>query len=103
VGRRRAATSTSRIIELAGPADYSPLQVAEVFSRTLGKPVKLATVKTGFAEAIEAGGTPASVAELAAESREAVNAGKVVFENPGSVIRTRTTLKEFAAEIVART
>lgn len=97
-----ARPKANRIIELAGPADYSPLQVAEIFSRTLGKPVKLATVKTGFAEAIKASGMPTSVAELTAETREAVNAGKVIFENPGSVIRTGTTLDKFAAEIVTR-
>src|SRR5262249_7192711 len=63
----------SQTIDLAGLADSSPLQVAEAFSRPFGNPVKLETVKTAFAEAIKPGGTPASVAELAAESREAVN------------------------------
>jgi uncharacterized protein YbjT (DUF2867 family) len=97
-----ARPQASRIIELAGPADYAPRHVAEIFSRKLGKSVELATVKTGFAEALKATGMPTSVAELAAESREAVNAGTVRFEHPGSVIRTGTTLEQFAAAIVAR-
>ena len=96
-----AGPKASRIIELAGPADYAPMQVAAAFSKALGKPIKLATVISGIADALKAAGTPASVAELAAETREAVNAGRVVFEHPGAVIRTGTTLEQFAAEIVA--
>ena len=96
-----ARPQASRIIELAGPADYAPLQVAEAFSKALSKPITLATVLSGIADALKSAGKPASVAELAAETREAVNAGKVVFENPGAVIRTGTTLEQFATEIVA--
>src|SRR5262249_20065908 len=57
-----ARPTASRMIELAGPADYSPRQVAAAFSKAMGKRI----------------------------------------ENPGSVVRTGTSLEKFAAELVAR-
>jgi NAD(P)H dehydrogenase (quinone) len=82
-----------RVIELSGPSDVSPNEVAATFARILGKPVKvveapLAAVVPTFTSF----GASENIAGLFREMYEAVAAGKLVPE-PGEHVRGATALE----------
>jgi uncharacterized protein YbjT (DUF2867 family) len=91
----REPTFSRRVVELAGPVDYSPNEVADTLARLLGRPVRVEEhtpaalipmlMDMGFSE---------EVANLLAELNEALNRGRLTFEHPDRVVRGQTTLDE---------
>ncbi len=74
----------TRIVNLAGPADYSAADAAAVLSRHLGRPVT--AVPSSRAETVaglRAAGAGADYAERLADLYDAINAGRMGFP-PGS-------------------
>ena len=77
-----------RIVELAGPEDYSPRDIAETFSSALGKPVKLETHPLeAVVPALTASGFSQDVAGLFREMMEGINSGHVNYEGHGATIQ----------------
>jgi uncharacterized protein YbjT (DUF2867 family) len=81
-----------RVIELSGPSDVSPNDVAAAFSRLLGKPVRVAqapldAVVPTFASL----GASENIAGLFRELYEGMAHGKVAAE-PGEHLRGTTPL-----------
>jgi len=81
------------VIELTGPSDVSPNDVAATFTRLLGKPIQVVQAPldavvptfTGF-------GASENVASLFREMYEAIAKGKVVAER-GEHLRGTTSLE----------
>ena len=83
--------SGRRIINLAGPQEYSPEDIAGILSSLLGREVRVVNppmsaavpnfVKLGFSE---------DTAKLFEEMYIAANSGKLVFENEGAEFRRGT-------------
>jgi uncharacterized protein YbjT (DUF2867 family) len=74
----------TRIVNLAGPAEYSAVDAAAILSKLLGKPVT--AVPSSRAEVIaglQAAGAGADYAEKLADLYDAINAGRMGFP-PGS-------------------
>lgn len=85
-----------RIVNLAGPRDYSPADAAAALALLLGKPVM--AVPSSRAEtvaALEAAGASADYAAKLADLSDAVNAGRVGFRaDDGEMRRGTVTLQE---------
>mgnify|MGYP003373568363 CR=1 FL=1 len=80
-----------RVVELAGPADLPPTEVAAAASRALGRPVQLVTPPLEAAEgALIGAGVPAPWAALYAEMYRGIASGRVAAE-PGQPTRRGTT------------
>lgn len=83
-----------RVINVAGPQEYSHRDLAEAAGRVLGTPVNAVDVPVAQSEpTLTAAGFPPEVAALFREMYEGVAAGRVAFE-PGAVIRGRVTPDE---------
>jgi uncharacterized protein YbjT (DUF2867 family) len=75
-----------RLIELAGPRDLTPEDVAAALSRKLGREVKILPLPSeAAADALQAAGFPAGVARLFAEMYGAVNSGYMDWQRGGAV------------------
>ena len=82
-----------RVIELSGPSDASPNDVAAAFSRILGKPVQvLEAPLEAVVPTFTSLGISGNVAELFREMYEALAAGKLSPE-PGEQVRGTTQLE----------
>lgn len=82
-----------RVIELGGPVDVSPNDVAATFSRILGKPVKVVEAPLeAVVPTFTSFGISENVAGLYREMYEAIAQGKVVTE-PGEHQRGTTSLE----------
>ncbi len=82
-----------RVVELAGPADPTPEQVAATFTEAAGRPVKLAAYPAEAAEAaLIQQGLPAPIAAMYAEMYRGIASGLVALE--GSPIRGRVPLAD---------
>jgi uncharacterized protein YbjT (DUF2867 family) len=78
--------SSVRIIELAGPRDLTPEDVAAALSRKLGREVKILPLPSEAAVgALQAAGFPPGVARLFAEMYGAVNSGHMDWQRAGTV------------------
>lgn len=76
--------SRHRIIELAGPKDYSPNEVAEVLAQLTGKAVQVIEVpEPGMVPGLLQAGLTQNMAELMAELNVAINRGHASQE-PGT-------------------
>jgi uncharacterized protein YbjT (DUF2867 family) len=74
-----------RVVELAGPEDYSPRDIAKALAAALGKPVKLETHPVEAAvPTLAAMGVPESTARLFAEMLGGINSGHVDYEGAGA-------------------
>ncbi len=74
-----------RVVELAGPEDYSPRDIAAALGAALGKAVKLETHPVEAAVPTLAGmGIPESTARLFAEMLGGINSGHVDYEGAGA-------------------
>ena len=74
-----------RVVELAGPEDYSPQDIAQAFGAALGKPVKLEThPPDAVIPTLTAMGFSQDVARLFREMTEGINSGHVAYEGKGT-------------------
>lgn len=90
-----------RIRAVAGPAPYSPADIASALSGLLGKPVALAPAPAEAAtEAFTGMGFPPAVAELYAEMYAGIASGRVSFDDGAAVERGTTTPAEFLAPVL---
>jgi uncharacterized protein YbjT (DUF2867 family) len=93
IGRIAAASLTDpargrRVLELAGPADYSPRDVAQAFSTALEKPVKLETHPLeAVVPTFTAAGFSQELARLFREMIEGINSGHVAYEGRGATLQ----------------
>lgn len=92
----------TRIIELEGPARYSPADAAAAFSKALGSAVTAVAVPdTQWASLMGMGGIPSSAIPHFISMFQGINNGTVDFEGAGaSHIYGRITLEEAIAKIV---
>ena len=82
----------TRIIELSGPADWTPEDVARAVAELLGRPVRLQALPLDAAvPAFSAAGFSRNSAELLREMLDGLNRGTIAFEG-GSAVRRRGTL-----------
>ena len=82
-----------RVIELSGPFDVSPNDVAATFSRILGKQVKVAEAPlSAIVPTFTSFGMSENIAGLFREMYEGIIAGRVVAE-PGEHVRGTTPLE----------
>lgn len=74
-----------RVVELAGPEDYSPRDIAGVVGAAIGKAVKLETHPVEAAvPTLAAIGFPENTARLFAEMLGGINSGHVSYEGAGA-------------------
>jgi len=74
-----------RVVELAGPEEYSPQDIAQIFASALGKPVKLETHSLdAVIPSLAAAGFSQDLARLFHEMLEGVNSGHVAYEGKGA-------------------
>jgi uncharacterized protein YbjT (DUF2867 family) len=84
-----------RVVELTGPVDYSPDEVADTLARLLGRPVRVEEhLPAALVPMLMGQGFSEEVANLLSELDEALNRGQLTFEHPERVVRGRTTLDE---------
>ncbi len=84
--------SGTRVIELSGPRDFSPEDVAAAVGRRLGRAVEILALPLEAAvPAFTAAGFSAGTAKLFEEMYSGVNRGRVAFEG-GNAIRKRGML-----------
>jgi uncharacterized protein YbjT (DUF2867 family) len=82
-----------RVIELSGPSDVSPKEVAATFSRILGKPVRVAEAPlAAIVPTFTSLGMSENIAGLFREMHEGMANGKVAAE-PGEHVRGTTPLE----------
>ena len=87
-GYLTAAARGRRVVELAGPEDYSPRDIAQAFSAALKKPVKLETHPLdAVIPALTAAGFTPDLARLFREMIEGVNSGHVAYEGKDATLR----------------
>ena len=74
-----------RVVELAGPEDYSPQDIAQAFAAVLEKPVKLETHPLdAVIPTFKAAGFSEDLARLFREMIEGINSGHVAYEGKGA-------------------
>jgi len=85
-----------RVIELSGPVDVAPNDVAAALGKILGKPVKVAEAPlSAVVPTFTSLGVSQNVAELFRELYEGVANGKVAWQGGGTeLVRGTTTLEE---------
>ena len=109
IGRIAAASLTEpargrRVLELAGPEDYSPQDIAQAFSTALGKPVKLETHPVeAVVPTFTAAGFSQDLARLFREMIEGINSGHVAYEGRGATLqRGEVTALEAIKQMLGR-
>lgn len=76
-----AGAAAERVIELAGPRDYTPEEVAAAFARVLGRPVQVVPVPDAAIEpALLQAGMKPKMAALFREMVGGFNAGRIAFK-----------------------
>ncbi len=96
----RQAQFAPRVVELAGPAEYSLTQVADAFGAALNKKIQLAPVPTDKQlETLKGFGLPQLYANGYVEMNAALNRGGMPFE--GAPRRGLISLEAFARQAVA--
>lgn len=92
-------TAAPTVVELAGPADYTPTEVAAVFAAALGRPVNAVTVPQEAQLGILTGaGLQPGMAALFVEMYRGIEQGKVAFR--GEPRRGKTPIGEVVATLV---
>lgn len=90
-----------RIVNLKGPAEYSPEEAAQALGELLGKPVMaVATPRGEWEPDLIAAGLSASHARELAGLYDAMNTGRAGFEAVGETRRGSVTLKEALAGLL---
>ncbi|HEV2509439.1 NmrA family NAD(P)-binding protein [Bosea sp. (in: a-proteobacteria)] len=107
VGRQAAVElarphAGERIVNLKGPAEYSPEDAAQALTELLGKPVlAVATPRQEWEPGLIAAGLSASHARELAGLYDAMNAGRASFEEIGETRRGSVSLKQALAGLLA--
>ncbi len=84
-----------QIVELAGPEEYSPNQVAAALGQILGKPVTAQHAPlSAVVPTFKSFGFSDEAAKLFEEMYTSFSTGAIGYERPASVIRGRVTLAE---------
>jgi uncharacterized protein YbjT (DUF2867 family) len=84
-----------QIVELAGPEEYSPEQVAAVLSQILGREVSAQHAPlSAVGPTFKSFGFSDEAAKLFEEMYTSFSTGAIGYEHPASVIRGRVTLAE---------
>lgn len=93
-----------QIIELSGPEEYSPTEVAAELSQIIGKQIALANVpREQHQAALEGAGVPSEMAALYAEMYRGIQDGLVDWSGEGTVaVRGRVPLSEVLAALVQK-
>lgn len=92
----------TRIIELAGPEDYSPNQAAEALGKLLGKQVSVQHAPlSAVVPTFTSFGFSHEAARLFEEMYTAFSKGTLVYENPSSLVRGTVTLSEALQDMVS--
>jgi uncharacterized protein YbjT (DUF2867 family) len=87
------------VVELAGPKDYTPEEVAEVFGKALGRKLTLIAVpEAGIEPALTGAGMKPKLAALYHEMVNGVNQGYIVA--PAALTRGRVGLEVVARQLV---
>jgi NAD(P)H dehydrogenase (quinone) len=90
IGRAAAGVITqhwkgTRVVEVAGPRDYSPLDIAQAFGVALGKPVEAVRVpREQWTKSFLDQGMPVGRTEPRAEMVDGFNSGWIHFHVPGT-------------------
>jgi len=84
-----------KIVELAGPEEYSPDQVAELLGQILGKPVTAQHAPlSAVVPTFKSFGFSDEAAQLFEEMYTAFSKGAVGYEDPATLVRGTITLQE---------
>ena len=84
-----------RVVELGGPVDASPNDVASALGKLLASEVKVAAHPVGqMAAAMQGFGFSAELGGLFQEMMEGMIAGRVAFEHPETVRKGKETLEQ---------
>ncbi|MDB4931793.1 MAG: hypothetical protein JWM10_4277 [Myxococcaceae bacterium] len=96
--------SGTRVVELAGPADYSLDDVAATLSAVVGRSIPAVQVPIeGLKGALRGMGASAAVAELYGEMTDGINRGHVAFEHGAkALVRGPTTLETVLRSLLKR-
>lgn len=96
-----AGPSKAGVIQLAGPQDYAPADVAEIASSVLGKKVQRIDVPAeGIVPALTQAGLTEDLAKLFREMNVALNEGRIKWQ--GEPTRGRVRLDETVRQILSR-
>jgi uncharacterized protein YbjT (DUF2867 family) len=98
---RELLRTGSRTVEISGPADYAPNQVAEAFAAALGRPVRVEAIPRGqwFEVLATRFGIPEAAVSNWIEMWEGFNSGHICFV--GAPERGQVSINEFAEAAVA--
>ncbi|HVP60350.1 MAG TPA: NmrA family NAD(P)-binding protein [Myxococcaceae bacterium] len=92
-----------RVVELAGPEDAGPADVARVLSKLLETEVEpLVEPLHQVAEAFTGMGFSPELAAMYQHLYEAIDSGHLCFEHPESVVRGKETLEQALQAMLAR-
>jgi NAD(P)H dehydrogenase (quinone) len=93
------------VLELAGPEDYSPNDIAAVLTQIFGRPVRAEALPLETSVPVLTGaGFSKDVALLFEEMNRGINSGHVDFERSGTEFRRgTTTAREALQQIAGRT
>lgn len=93
--------SGKRVVELAGPEDYSPQEIGQTLHKLTGRPVHVAAYPIGaMALGLLNFGFSAELGGLMQELTEGVIRGHVAPEDLANQVRGTTTLEQFFAPLV---
>jgi len=93
--------SGKRVIELAGPREYSPRDVAAALARIVGKPIAVQQApEEAMAPALVGAGTNAEWARLFQELTHGLNAGIVVWEGGHPLWRGETDAQTVLSTLI---
>jgi len=90
-----------RVVELAGPTDVSPADIARALSKLLGREVQTAPQPVAqMATALQQFGFSAEMAGLFQELTQGILGGRLSFEHPETLRRGKQSLEETLGEMV---
>jgi len=95
--------SGKRVIELAGPREYSPRDVAAALTRIVGKPIAVQQApEEAMAPALMGAGMNAEWARLFQELTHGLNAGIVVWEGGHPLWRGETDVQTVLSTLIGK-
>lgn len=93
--------SGQRVVELAGPEDYSPQDIGQAIHKLVGRPVHVAAYPlAAMTPGLMNFGFSAEVAGLMQELTEGIIRGHVALEDLAHQVRGTTTLEQFLTPLV---